>query len=264
MLTVLSVTILTSKMVYAQTNIDTLWSLLKTAQPIQERSAVWEAAAKPGIKETCILGDCSNGYGVSIANDRAVGGRYQYEGGFLNAKHHGVGIARNAIGYTRVCNYDNGKETGAYLLDNNGLIELHNVKGFQKATKEFGFALTVVEKHQANSFEKFAPCKCLTRATHIEVEEYQQPIELTDEFKNYKGTGYRTETRRVEYPGLRNTCKNTVYVKAIASEGGYYYDRSLVVLPGNSIMKRPFNSTYTPGKEDLQYLGQYEAVPVLK
>ncbi len=263
-LTILSVTFLISTMAYTQTNIDTLWSLLKTAKPIQESSPVWEHAGKKQIKETCITGDCTNGYGISISNDGAVAGRYQYEGGFLKAKHHGVGILKTVNGNTRVGNYDNGKEVGAYLLNNNGLMQLHNAKGFKKVTDEFGFALTDVQKHQANSFEKFTACNCLGRTTHIVEEEYQQPYELTDEFKNFKGTGYRTETRRVEYPGLRNNCKNTVYIKAIANEGGYYFDRSLVVLPGSTIRKLPFNITYVDNKEDVQYLGQYEVGAVLK
>ena len=262
-LTILSVTLLTSTIAYTQSNIDTLWSLLKSARPIQENSPGWETAGKQAIKETCISGDCTNGYGISILNDGDAG-RYQYEGGFLKAKHHGVGIVKSVNGFLRVGNYDNGKEVGAYLLNNNGLMQLHNAKGFKKVTDEFGFALTDVQKHQANSFEKFTACNCLGRATHIVEEEYQQPYELTDEFKNFKGTGYRTEIRRVEYPGLRNNCKNTVYIKAIANIGGYYFDRSLVVLPGYTIRKRPFNVTYANIKDDVQYLGQYEAVPVLK
>ena len=263
-LTILSVTLLTSTIAYTQSNIDTLWSLLKTARPIQESSPVWETAGKKQIKETCITGDCTNGYGISILNDGAVAGRYQYEGGFLKTKHHGVGIVKNLNGFVRVGNYDNGKEVSAYLLNNNGLMQLHNAKGFKKVTDEFGFALADVQKHLANSFEKFSACNCLGRATHIVEEEYQQPVDLTDEFKNFKGTVYRTETRRVEYPGLRNNCKNTVYIKAIANIGGYYFDRSLVVLPGYTIRKLPFNVTYILNKEDVQYLGQYEAVLVLK
>ncbi len=264
MLMILSSTVFTSTTAYTQVNIDTLWSLLKTAKPIYENSPVWELAGKQAIKETCISGDCTNGYGISISNDDAVTGRYQYEGGFLNAKHHAVGIIKTVNGLIRVGNYDNGKEVGAYILDNNGLMQLHHQKGFKSAAMEFGFALADVKKHQANSFEKFTACNCLGRATHIVEEEYQQPYDLTDEFKNFKGTGYRTEIRRVEYPGLRNNCKNIVYIKAIANHGGYYFDKSLVVLPGSTIRKRPFNLTYTDIKEDVQYLGQYEAVPVLK
>ena len=263
-LTVLSVTILTSTIAYTQSNIDTIWSLLKTAKPIHENSPVWELAGKQVIKETCISGDCISGYGISISNDGAVAGRYQYEGGFLKARHHAAGIIKNLNGYTRVGNYDNGKEVGAYILENNGLMELHHVKSSQKVTEEFGFALADVQKHQANSFEKFTACNCLGRATHIVEEEYQQPYDLTDEFKNYKGTGYRTEIRRVEYPGLRNNCKNIVYIKAITNHGGYYFDKSLVVLPGSTIRKRPFNLIYTDTKEDVQYLGQYESVPISK
>lgn len=263
-LTILSVTLLTSTIAYTQSNIDTLWSLLKSSQPIQQNSAVWELAGKQWLKETCISGDCTNGYGISISNDGAVAGRYQYEGSFLKAKHHTVGIIKTVNGLTRVGNFDNGKEVGAYILENNGLMELHNAKGFKKVEQEFGFALAVVQKHLANSFEKFTPCNCLGRATHIVVEEYQQPFELTDELKNYRGTGYRTETRRVEYPGLRNNCKNKIYIKAIANHGGYYFDKSLVVLPGSTIRKLPFNVTYTDNKEDIQYLGQYEAVAVSK
>lgn len=263
-LTILSVTILASKIAYTQSNIDTLWSLLRRARPIQEKSPVWELAGKQRIKETCISGDCTNGYGISISNDLAVAGRYQYEGGFLNAKHNGFGIVKSVNGSTRVGNYDNGKEVGAYILENNGLMELHNAKGFQKDTEEFGFALAIVQKHLENSFEKFTACNCLGRATHVEVEEYQQPYDITDQLKNNRGTGYRTETRRVEYPGLRNNCKNIIYIKAIANHGGYYFDKSLVVLPGNTIRKRPFNLTYTDNKEDVQYLGQYEAVSISK
>ena len=264
LLTLLSVTILTSKMAYTQSNIDTLWSLLKRAEPINENSPVWELAGKQAIKETCISGDCTNGYGISISNDGAVAGRYQYEGSFLKAKHHAAGIVKTVHGLIRVGNYDNGKEVGAYILENNGLMQLHHAKYFQKVEQEFGFTLADIQKHQANSFEKFTACNCLGRATHIVEEEYQQPYDLTDEFKNYKGTGYRTEIRRVEYPGLRNNCKNIVYIKAIANHGGYYFDKSLVVLPGYTIRKRPFNLTYTDIKEDVQYLGQYEAVSISK
>ena len=260
MLTILFVSMLTSKMAYTQSNIDTLWNLLKRSQPIQENSAVWKLAGKQEIKETCISGDCNNGYGISISNDKSFAGRYQYEGLFLNAKHNGAGIIKTVNGLTRVANFDNGKEAGGYILENNGLMQLHNTKGFQKITEEFGFTLAVVQKHLANSFEKFTPCNCLVRATHIEVEEYQLPYEITDEFKNYKGTKYKTETRSVEYPGLRNNCNHTIYIKAILNKGGYYFDRSLVVLPGYTIMKRPFNLTYTNTKEDVQYLGQYKAV----
>jgi hypothetical protein len=266
LLTLLSVTILNSKMAYTQSNIDTIWSLLKGAQPIQENSPVWELAGKQGIKETCISGDCINGYGISISNDRGSAGRYQYEGWFLKTKHHGVGIVRSVHVPARVGNFDNGKEIGAYLLENNGLMELHHArgKGSKKVTEELGFALAVVQKHQANSFEKFTACDCLGRATHIVEEEYKQPYDVIDEFKNNKGTNYKTEKQRIEYPGLRNNCRNTVYVKAISNIGGYYFDRSLVVLPGATIMKRPFNLTYIPDKKDVQYLGQYEAVPVSK
>lgn len=261
MLTILSLTILTSKIAYTQANIDTLWSLLQRAQPIQQNSPVWELAGKQVIKETCISGDCTNGYGISISNDRVVAGRYQYEGQFLNAKHHAVGIVKTVNGSARISNYDNGKEVGAYIQEDNGLMKLQHAssKGSQKVTEEFGFALAVVQKHQANSFEKFTACNCLGRATHIVEEEYQQPYDITDEFKNYRGTKYRTATRSVEYPGLRNNCKNTIYIKAISNRGGYYFDQSLVVLSGSTIMKRPFNVTYTPHKEGVQYLGQYEA-----
>ena len=100
------------------------------------------------------------------------------------------------------------------------------------------------------------------RATHVVQEEYQQPYDLTDELKNFKGTAYRTETRRVEYPGLRNNCKGNIYIKAISNHGGFYFDRSIVVLPGQTIMKRPFNKMYGNVKEEIQYLGQYEAAPV--
>ncbi len=263
-ITILSVAILTSKMAYTQTNIDTLWSLLQRAKPLPENSPAWELAGKHIINETCISGDCTNGYGISISNDHGIAGRYQYEGQFLNAKHQGVGIVKTITGYTRVGNFDNGKEVGAYILENNGMMQLHNEKSFKNATEEFGFALAVVQKHLANSFEKFTPCNCLVRATHIEVEEYQIPYDITDEFKNYKGTKYKTETRSTEYPGLKNNCKNVIYIKAISNHGGYYFDRSLVVLPGYTIMKRPFNSTYTNNKEDVQYLGQYEAVSISK
>jgi len=257
---------LLSKMAYTQSNIDTLWSLLKRSQPIQYNSPVWETAGKNQIKETCISGDCTNGYGISIFNDRVSAGIYQYEGWFLNTKHHGAGIVKSVNTAARVCNFDHGKETGAYLLENNGLMVLHNANGkvVKKVRAEFGFDLAVVQKHQANSFENFIPCNCLSRATHIVEAEYQQPYDVIDEFKNNKGTNYKTETQRVEYPGLRNNCLNTVFVKAISYEGGYFFDRSVAILPGATIMKRPFNTTYNPGKEGVQYLGQYEAVPVKK
>jgi len=142
------------------------------------------------------------------------------------------------------------------------LMQLHHAKSSKKAAEETGFSLADVQKHQANSFEKFIPCNCLGRATHIVVEEYQQPYEMTDLFNNNKGTNYKTETRRVEYPGLKNNCKNTVYIKAISNHAGFYFDRSIVVLPGQTIRKLPFNITYTDIKEDIQYLGQYQAVPV--
>lgn len=264
MLAVLSVTILTPGIAYSQSNIDSLWSLLQRAKPIQKNSPVWELAGKQWIKETCIYGDCTNGYGISISHVSAVAGRYQYEGRFLNATHHGIGIVKTANGSTRVGYYDHGKELGAYILKNNGLMQLRYASGsaVQKDKEEFGFALADIQKHQASSFEKFTPCKCLVRATHIEVEEYQQPYELTDQFKNFRGTGYRTETRRVEYAGLRNSCGNIIYIKAIANHRGYYFDNSLAVLPGYTIRKRPFNVTYTDIKEDIQYLGQYEAAAV--
>ncbi|MEO6252595.1 MAG: hypothetical protein ABIO79_04785 [Ferruginibacter sp.] len=261
-LMILATTIFTSQAAYTQSNIDTLWRLLQRAQPIQEKSPVWELAGKQEIKEICISGDCSNGYGISITNDRTYG-RYQYEGGFVNAQHHGVGIIKTVNGM-KVGHFENGKETGAYLLENNGLMELHNVKGFQKPTEEFGFSLADVQKHQAKSFEKFTACNCTGRATHIVQEEYQQPVDLTDEFKKFKGTSERTETRRVEYPGLKNNCRNPIYIKAISNHGGYYFDRSIVVLPGQTIRKLAFNMTYANIKEDIQYLGQYEAVPIQK
>ncbi|MEO6541269.1 MAG: hypothetical protein ABIN74_09775 [Ferruginibacter sp.] len=245
---------------YSQSNIDSLWSLLRSALPIQENSPVWQLAGRQEIKETCISGDCNNGYGISITNER-VSGRHQYEGRFVNAKHHGVGIIKTING-VRAGNYENGKEASAYILQNNGLMELHNIKGFQKTTEEFGFSLADVQKHQAYSFEKLSACTCMSRATHIALEEYQQPFDLTDEFKNFKGTGYRTETRRMEYPGLRNNCRNIIYIRAISNRGGFYFDRSIVVLPGQTIMKLPFNITYANGKEEIQYLGQYQAEPV--
>jgi hypothetical protein len=257
---------LNSKMAFTQSHIDSLWSLLKRSSPISESSPVWELAGKKEIKETCISGDCTNGYGISISNDGAVAGRHQYEGGFLNAKHHGAGIIKTANSLTRVGHFENGKEVGAYIMYNNGLMKLQNANGsiIKKVKTEFGFTLTDVQKHLAYSFEKFAACNCLGRATHIEETEYQQPYDVIDEFKNNKGTNYKTVTRRVEYPGLRNNCPNIVFVKAIAFEGGYYFDRSVAVLPGATIMKRPFNAIYNPGKEGVQYLGQYEAAPVSK
>lgn len=255
-----------SQLAFAQANIDTLWSTLKHSQPIAYSSPVWELAGKKEIKETCISGDCANGYGISISNEGAVTGRYQYEGSFLNSKHQGVGIMKTANGQTRVGHFENGKEVGAYIINKNGLMELHNASGslIKKLKTEFGFSLADVQKHQAYSFEKFAACNCFGRATHIEETEYQQPYDVIDEFKNNKGTNYKTVTRRVEYPGLKNNCPDTVFVKAIAFEGGYYYDKSVAVLPGATILKRPFNANYNPGKEGVQYLGQYQAVPVPK
>lgn len=255
-----------SQLAFAQANIDTLWSSLKRSQPIAYSSPVWEMAGKKEIKETCITGDCAIGYGISISNEGAVAGRYQYEGGFLNSKRHGIGIIKTETGLTRVGHFEQGKEVGAYLLYNNGLMELHNASGslIKKVRTEFGFTLADVQKHQAYSFEKFAACNCFGRATHIEETEYQQPYDVIDEFKNNKGTNYKTVTRRVEYPGLKNNCPNTVFVKAIAFEGGYYYDKSVAVLPGATILKRPFNANYNPGKEGVQYLGQFEAAPVSK
>jgi hypothetical protein len=261
-LVVFSVALPATKMAGAQSNIDSLWSLLKNSKPIQENSPVWENAGRKEINETCISGDCNNGYGISISTDRDLGGRYQYEGRFLDAKHDGYGTIKTEKGYIRVIYYNNGKEAGAYLLANNGLMELHNADGTgsKKERKEFGFALEVVQKHLSYSFEKFTACTCLGRGTHIVVEEYQQPYDLTDQLKNNRGTGYRTETRRVEYPGLKNNCKGPVYVKAISNEGGYYFDRSVVVLPGSTIKKRPFNASYTNTKEEVEYLGQYEGI----
>ena len=266
LLTILSILMLTSKTAYTQSNIDTLWSLLKRSQPIQENSAVWKLAGKQEINETCISGDCTNGYGISISNDRSFAGRYQYEGLFLNAKHNGAGIIKSVNEYTRVANFDNGKEVGGYLLENNGLMELHYASGknFQKVTGEPGFALAVVQNHLVNSFQKFTACNCLVRATHIVEEEYQQPYDISDEFKNYKGTKYKTATRSVEYPGLKNNCRYTIYIKAISNNGDFYFDKSFVVLPGYTIMKRPFNLTYTGNKEEVQYLGQYKAASDLK
>ncbi|MEO7306885.1 MAG: hypothetical protein ABIR78_00440 [Ferruginibacter sp.] len=247
---------------YTQDNVDSLWSLLRRAGAIQSNSQVWELAGRQEIKETCISGDCNNGYGISISNEGVLG-RYQYEGGFINAKHHGVGIIKTLTGL-RVGNYDNEKEAGAYILDNNGLMELHHVtaRGSKKITEEFGFELAIVQDHQAKAFEKFTPCNCLVRATHIVVEEYQQPYDITDLFHNNNGSNYKTETRRVEYPGLKNNCTNKIYIRAISNHADHYFDRSLVVLPGQTIRKLPFNITYANIKEDIQYLGQYQAVPV--
>ncbi len=265
-LIILVAAMFTSELAFSQANIDTLWNLFKRSQPIQASSPVWDMAGKKEIKETCITGDCANGYGISISNEGAVTGRYQYEGGFLNSKHQGVGISRTANGLTRVCHFEQGKEVGAYLLYNNGLMELHNASSsvVRKLKTESGFSLADIQKHQAYSFEKFIACNCLGRATHIEETEYQQPYDVIDEFKNNKGTNYKTVTRRVEYPGLKNNCPNTVFVKAIALEGGFYFDRSVAVLPGATILKRPFNANYNPGKEGVQYLGQYQAAPVSK
>jgi hypothetical protein len=251
---------LNSQAAYTQTNIDSLWSLLQHAGPIQENSAAWQLAGKQETDEACISGDCNNGYGISIANNR-VNDRHQYEGRFLNGRHHGVGIIKTLTGIM-VGNFEKGKLVGAYILQNNALMELHNIKGFQKPEDEFGFSLADVQKHQAISFQKFTPCTCLGRATHVAIEEYQEPYDLTDEFKNFKGTAYRTQTRRVEYPGLKNNCKGPVYIKAISNHGGFYFDKSMVVLPGQTIRKLPFNINYANAKEDIQYLGQFELAPV--
>jgi len=266
MLIIFPFSILISRPVFTQTNIDTLWILLKTARPITDSSTVWELAGTKQIKETCISGDCTNGYGISISNEDAATGRYQYEGGFLNTKHHGVGIIKTANGLVRVGHFENGKDVGAYILNNNGLMELHHANGrvIKKVRAEFGFELAVVQKHQAYNFENLSACNCLGRAIHIVETAYQQPYDIIDEFKNNKGTNYKTVTQHVEYPGLRNNCPKTVYVKAISFEGGFYFDRSLAVLPGATIMKRPFNAIYNPGKEGVQYLGQYELAPVSK
>src|SRR5436190_24366021 len=91
-------TMLSSKMAYSQSNIDSLWSLLQRSQTIQEKSPIWEKAEKHVMNETCISSDCTNGYGISISNDHGFAGRYQYEGSFLRSKHHGIGIIKAANG----------------------------------------------------------------------------------------------------------------------------------------------------------------------
>jgi hypothetical protein len=208
------------------------------------------------LKETCVSGDCVHGYGISIGNDR-VNGRHQYEGRFLNGRYHGIGIIKNASG-TLAANFETGKQVGIWLLQNNGLVALHNARQSLKTTEEFGFTLPEVQKHQSISFERYTPCTCMGRATHVVMEEYQQPVDLTDEFKNFKGTTYRTETRRMEYPGLKNNCDHVIYIKAIENHGGFYFDRSMAVLPGQTVMKRPFNLNYADAKDEIQYLGQFE------
>lgn len=246
-----------SSPVLAQSTLTTLWDLQKKSQPLQTTSSLWEEAGRKRIRLTCLSGDCDSGYGVAIGN-MGDGSRYQYEGFFKKGRPDGLGISKYENGLIEVADNRSGQIVEGYLSNSKGIYSLINAQ-----MGDNGFTLADIQTHFTNSFEGFTKCNCLVPATHVENEPYQKPHTVKDEYGSIKGTEYTTEYHEVEYPGFKNNCKTKVFIKAIrkywdCKTSACYTDETIMLMPGRTMKKVNFTSTYNSKVNDVQYLGQYQ------
>lgn len=202
--------------------------------PLQSSNDAWMRASNEKLlKPICIFGNCANGYGVSINNNRGFAIKYQYEGEHNNfGERIGLGIITNSDGSKRVafCK-GNFEDVGGYLIEEHGFVTLRNASGngVLTLTDEYGFTLSEVMFSQNNSFQGMKKCNC-----------------IATENENYK-----------------NKCSKRVYVRYISrtirtrTNKYDYYDNSFILEPGESIERQLIRSTFDLNGDNEQLLGFY-------
>lgn len=256
----------------AQTKVAALWQFYKKANPLLADLDTYKSKGSPNMSETCLSGDCNNGYGIAIYYNNGST-RYQYEGSFNNGLKNGIGAISITTGLYEVANYQNDEKVGGYLQVNDGLVWLRNANGrnFVSSSDEFGFTLQEVIKHQEYSFEKFSKCNCLSSTDYYETKSYTEEYTPKDRLGNDLSTETRTKYGQEKHIGLKNICDKTIYIKAISKDdfsenGAVYHDKSIAILPGYTFPEEEmhFSSIYNNNEIGVQYLGQYSKVEFSK
>jgi hypothetical protein len=259
---------------------DALWILLTNAKPLQEDSPVWKQRNAVKAAQICIYGNCENGYGVSVGKAKRYASTVQYEGYFLDGKHHGIGVVTGiGVGPT-ADEYKSGEQVGIRMSREGSVILISSNQtfpvGFPVGTQQqsHGLALGDVLKHQQRNMSQMVRSDCFAparRDTSRYVTE-KVPIERFDRLGNAMTTGYvsRQVLQESSVPGLKNVCNLPVYVPLILQGDGHppgvekFFDESMWVLPGQTIAEAPFVAKYDPSSNTKQYMGQFTAGKALR